>query len=97
MIAQSGLSYLLKSFTGTGSGGIHEIPSESPYRSFQLSSTGTTTLTIQVSNDGKVWGDYLSMSCTNTTNDLYMDISPWKFIKINVSSNTGAATLTVGW
>lgn len=38
MIAQSGLSYLLKSFTGTGSGGILEIPSESPYRSFQLSS-----------------------------------------------------------
>lgn len=65
-------------------------------KSFQLTSTGTTTAVIQVSNDNTNFIDYVQLSCTSTTSDGYSDICPWPYIRVNITANTGAATVTMG-
>ena len=65
-------------------------------KSFQLTSTGTTTAVIQVSNGNTNFIDYAQLSCTSTTSDGYADICPWPYIRVNITANTGAATVIMG-
>ena len=87
---------LCKAKYGTGTNVPVDCKLMSAHKSFQLTSTGTTTAVIQVSNDNTNFIDYLQLSCTSTTSDGYVDICPWPYIRVNVTANTGAATMTMG-
>lgn len=82
--------------SGTGTDVTVNCSLTSARKSFQLTSTGTTTAVIQVSNDNTNFIDYAQLRCTSTTSDGYVDICPWPFIRVNVTENTGAATVTMG-
>lgn len=87
---------LCKAKSGTGTGVPVNCKLTSANKSFQLTSTGTTTAVIQVSNDNTNFIDYLQLSCTSTTSDGHVDICPWPYIRVNVTANTGEATMTMG-
>ena len=87
---------LCKAKSGTGTDVPVNCQLMSAHKSFQLTSTGTTTAVIQVSNDNTNFIDYIQLSCTSTTSDGYADICTWPYIRVNVTANTGAATVTMG-
>ena len=87
---------LCKAKSGTGADVPVNCQLMSDRKSFQLTSTGTTTAVIQVSNDNTNFIDYVQLSCTSTTSDGHVDICPWPYIRVNVTANTGAATVTMG-
>lgn len=87
---------LCKAKSGTGTDVPVNCKLMNAHKSFQLTSTGTTTAVIQVSNDNTNFIDYLQLSCTSTTSDGYVDICPWPYIRVNVTANTGEATMTMG-
>lgn len=87
---------LCKAKSGTGADVPVNCQLMSDRKSFQLTSTGTTTAVIQVSNDNTNFIDYIQLSCTSTTSDGHADICTWPYIRVNVTANTGAATVTMG-
>ena len=87
---------LCKAKSGTGTNVPVNCKLMSEHKSFQLTSTGTTTAVIQVSNDNTNFIDYIQLSCTATTSDAYADICPWPYIRVNITTNTGAVTVTMG-
>ena len=87
---------LCKAKSGTGTDVPVNCKLMNVHKSFQLTSTGTTTAVIQVSNDNTNFIDYVQLSCTSTTSDGHVDICPWPYIRVNVTANTGAATVTMG-
>ena len=65
-------------------------------RSFMASSTGSATVSIEVSNDNVVWLSYITLSPIAGTPDGYADACPWSYIRANVTAVSGSVTVTMG-
>ena len=87
---------LCKAKVGTGISVPVNCKLMNVHKSFQLTSTGTTTAVIQASNDNINFIDYVQLSCDSTTSDGYADICPWPYIRVKITANIGAATVTMG-
>ena len=89
--------YLANAVTGVGLQPAVASTASHPYRTFQLTATGNAIVKIKVSNTNSKFDDYIQLSCTSTTVDSFADICTWPFIAVEIVSNTGSATVTMGY
>ena len=89
--------HLANAVTGIGLQPAVAVTASHPYRTFQLTATGNAVVKIKVSNTNSKFDDYIQLSCTSTTVDSFADICTWPFIAVEIVSNTGSTTVTVGW
>ena len=88
--------YLADKVVGTGVLPAAMVSAPHPYRTFQLTATGDAVVKIKVSNNNDNFSDYLQLSCSSTTTDTFEDICTWPFMAVEIVSNTGSVTVTVG-
>ena len=69
------------------------LPPARQGKSFQSITTGTCSVTIQVSNDNINWIDYLQM----TDNDGFNDSISYAFYRAVISAVSGTVTVLVGF
>lgn len=89
--------------TVTGAGSL--LYKDSPTATFQAVVTGTgavtATVTIEYSNDGvnvcSTVGGTITLSGTTTASDGFTSVSPWKYVRANVTVISGTGATVQVW
>lgn len=102
-LAYAGGTKLLTAATGTGAGASYQVfgkLSDHNERTFQATVSGTgavtSTVTIQVSNDGSNWLTLgtISLSGTTSASDGFASSAPWVFVRANQTAISGTSAKT---
>lgn len=86
------ITTLVSSKTNVGPGDWVNIRRPEVERTLQVSITGTATVSIEVSNDGK---NAVALGTGITESAGYQDDGAWAFIRANVTSISGGSVTVV--
>lgn len=96
-VHQGAIGRLLNKVSVTGAG--QKYQAMAPHRTFQavLHGTGSASLTVEVSNTGEDWEvlGTVSLASGSEAHDGFASDAPWLFVRGNVSSISGGASVSL--
>jgi hypothetical protein len=84
---------LASNVTTTGAQPAAAVRKQGSLRTYQISITGSASLVIEGSNDGL---SFVPLTSAITASAGYEDSSPWQYVRVNISSNSGSVTVVLG-